>query len=70
MSLVAVGATVAATFRIAVRRNPNYWEESVNRWSIRSLTLLTLLIWLGVVILGRLIAYDHVWGSWSLSPKA
>jgi hypothetical protein len=70
MSLVAVGTAVAASFRIAVRKNPNHWEESVNRWSIRSLTLLTLLIWLGVVILGRLIAYDHVWGSWSLSPKA
>ncbi len=70
MSLVAVGTSVAAAFRIAVRKNPIYWEESVNRWSIRSLTLLILLIWLGVVILGRLIAYDHVWGSWSLSPKA
>lgn len=70
MFLVAVGTAVGASFRIAVRRNPNYWEVSVNRWSIRSLTLLTLLIWLGVVILGRLIAYDHVWGSWSLSPKA
>jgi hypothetical protein len=70
MSLVAVGTTVVAAFRIAVRRNDNYWEGSVNRWSIRSLAVLTLLIWLGVVILGRLIAYDHVWGSWSLSPKA
>ena len=27
-------------------------------------------IWVGIVVLGRLIAYDNVWGSWSLSPKA
>jgi hypothetical protein len=70
MSLVAIGTAVAASFRIALRRDHHYWEESSGRWSIKSLALLTLLLWLGVVILGRLIAYDHVWGSWSLSPKA
>jgi len=70
MCLVATGTAVAAAFRITVRRNQHYWEHSVSPWRIKSLALLTLLIWLGVVILGRLIAYDHVWGSWSLSPKA
>ena len=70
MCLVAIGAAVASVFRITVRRNQNYWEHPVSPWRIKSLALLTLLIWLGVVILGRLIAYDHVWGSWSLSPKA
>jgi hypothetical protein len=70
MSLIAIGTAVMGTFRIGVRRNQDYWEKSAGRWRIRSLALLTLLLWLGVVILGRLIAYDHVWGSWSLSPKA
>ena len=70
MCLVAIGTAVAAVFRNSVRRNRSYWEESVSGWRIKSLALLTLLIWIGVVILGRLIAYDHVWGSWSLSPKA
>jgi len=42
----------------------------VNRRSVRSLAVLTLLIWVGIVILGRLIAYDYVWGSWSLKPTA
>ena len=70
MCLVAIGTAVAAVFRNSVRKNRSYWEESVSGWRIKSLALLTLLIWLGVVILGRLIAYDHVWGSWSLSPKA
>ena len=40
------------------------------RWHTRPFALLTLLIWAGVVILGRLIAYDHIWGAWSHSPKA
>lgn len=25
----------------------------------------TFLLWLGAIVLGRLIAYDYVWGSWS-----
>jgi len=28
------------------------------------------LIWVCIIILGRLIAYDHVWGSWSPATKA
>jgi hypothetical protein len=71
MFLVAIGTVVAAAFQIALRRNELHWEKSlIHRWSIKSFAILTLLIWLGIVILGRLIAYDHVWGSWSLSPKA
>ena len=70
MSLVAIGSLVAAIFQIALKRNEHYWEKSVHRLTIKSLAVLTFLIWVGVVILGRLIAYDHVWGSWSRSPKA
>jgi hypothetical protein len=42
----------------------------VSRRGIKPLTVLTLLIWMGIIVLGRLIAYDHIWGSWSMSPKA
>jgi hypothetical protein len=71
MCLVAVGTVIAAAFQIALRRNERHWEESlINRRTTKSLAILTLLIWVGIIILGRLIAYDHVWGSWSLSPKA
>ena len=38
--------------------------------SAKPLTVLTLLVWIGIIFLGRLIAYDHIWGSWSMSPKA
>jgi len=71
MLLVGIGTLIAAAFQIALRRNEHDWEISVvNRWSIKSIAVLTFLIWVGIVILGRLIAYDHVWGSWSMSPKA
>jgi len=42
----------------------------VGRSSIKPLTVVTLLIWISIIFLGRLIAYDHIWGSWSMSPKA
>jgi hypothetical protein len=41
----------------------------VKQRSVKSLAIVTLLIWVGIVILGRLIAYDHVWGSWSVAPR-
>jgi putative copper export protein len=70
MSLVVIGTLIAAIFRMALRRNEPYWEESlVKRRTTKSIAILTLLIWLGIIILGRLIAYDHVWGSWSGAPK-
>jgi len=71
MCLVTIGTALAAAFQITLRRNVAQWETAlVNRRGIKSLALLTLLIWFGIVVLGRLIAYDHVWGSWSLSLKA
>ena len=71
MCLVAIGTLIASAFQIAVRRNGNHWEESIiKRRTTKSLAIFTLFIWVAIIILGRLIAYDHVWGSWSLSPKA
>ena len=44
------------------------WEDEVGaRAPVKVLAVVTLAIWLAVVFLGRLIAYDHVWGS--LSPS-
>lgn len=71
MGLVAIGTLIAAVFRIALRRDEHHWEQSlVKRRTTKSLAILTLLVWVGIIILGRLIAYDHVWGAWSLAPKA
>ena len=71
MFFVAVGTLIAAIFLMTLPKHQQQWEETlVNRRSIKSLAILTFLIWLGIIILGRLIAYDHVWGSWSPAPKA
>ena len=71
MSLVVVGTLIAAIFQITLRKQEQLWEETlVNRRSIKFLAILTFLIWVCIIVLGRLIAYDHVWGSWSPSTKA
>jgi hypothetical protein len=71
MSLVVLATVIAGIFGSSVRKNEAYWESSIiKNLSTKSLALFTLLIWIAIVILGRLIAYDHVWGSWSHAPKA
>ena len=68
MALVAVGAVVAVIFQSALRRHDQQWGDTlVHRPSIRTLAILTFLIWVCIIVLGRLIAYDHVWGAWSPS---
>jgi putative copper export protein len=70
MSLVAVGTLIASIFQITLRKHEQQWEEKlVHRRFIKCLAVLTFLIWLCIIILGRLIAYDHVWGSWSPATK-
>jgi hypothetical protein len=63
MFLVAVGTAIAVAFLKAVHRHEARWEEQ--RGAVKSLAILTFLIWVCIIFLGRLIAYDHVWGSWS-----
>jgi uncharacterized membrane protein YgdD (TMEM256/DUF423 family) len=70
MTLVAIGALVAMVFQRALRRHEQQWEDTlVHRRSIKALAILTFLIWVCIIVLGRLIAYDHVWGSWSPSER-
>ena len=71
MFLVALGALIAVIFLRAVRRHEQRWEEIVEkRRAVRWLAVITFLIWACIIILGRLIAYDHVWGAWSPAEKA
>ena len=68
MALVAFGATVVAIFQRTLRRHPQHWEQNlVQRASIKALAVVTFLVWSAIIVLGRLIAYDHVWGTWSPS---
>ena len=60
------GSVVAAIFQAALRRHEPPWEEAlVHRPSIKGLAILTFFVWACIIVLGRLIAYDHVWGAWS-----
>ena len=58
---------VLAPGLVAIGTALTWW---IGRSSVRPLAVLTLIIWVSVIFLGRLIAYDHIWGSWSHSPKA
>jgi len=70
MALVAIGALVAGIFQSQVRRHEQLWESTlVHRSSIKGLAVLTFLVWACIIVLGRLIAYDHVWGSWSPAAR-
>ena len=71
MVLVAVVTVIATWFNRALRQHEPYWEEALlKRRSVQGLAILTFLLWAGIIVLGRLIAYDHIWGSWSPSTKA
>lgn len=71
MFFVALITVIATGFQISLRKHERQWEETlVHRTSIKGLAILTFLIWACIIVLGRLIAYDHVWGSWSPATKA
>jgi len=68
MTLVAIGAGIAIFFQRALRRHEQHWEDTlVHHASVKGLAVGTFLIWMAIIVLGRLIAYDHVWGRWSPS---
>jgi hypothetical protein len=56
MALVALGAVIAVRLQRSAERADT---------PSKGLALLTLVIWCCIILLGRFIAYDHVWGSWS-----
>jgi hypothetical protein len=69
MALVVIGTAVAVIFQRSLRRHEAYWESAINQSHVKGLAVATLLVWVSIVVLGRLIAYDYVWGSWSTALK-
>jgi cytochrome bd-type quinol oxidase subunit 2 len=65
MVFTAVGTVLSSISIFTLRNHEQQWETLINRRSIKSLAVLTFLIFLCIIVLGRLIAYDHIWGSWS-----
>ncbi|MEO5922792.1 MAG: DUF6644 family protein [Bryobacteraceae bacterium] len=60
MALIVLGTIIAAIFRVSLRN-----DSLTARGSVKAMAVFTLLIWATIIVLGRLIAYDQVWGSWS-----
>ncbi len=71
MFFVAILAAVAMAFRVSVSRQEQRWEQVLaRRMSVRLAAVLVFLILGGIILLGRLIAYDHIWGHLSPATKA
>jgi len=69
MALVLIGGLAVFGFGRMLRKHEEIWGDTlVQRPGIKFAALATFVLWLAVIVLGRLIAYDHVWGP--LSPAA
>jgi putative copper export protein len=71
MVLVAVLTALAAMFQASVRQRDLQWDQAlVRRRSVRLAAVIIFVVLGCVIILGRLIAYDHIWGQLSPATKA
>lgn len=70
MALLLIAVLISLRFLRALKRDPVYWDQKSGTDSrIRGFAVLTIGIWVGLIFLGRFIAYDPlVWGH--LSPLA
>jgi hypothetical protein len=71
MACVATMVVIVTAFQASVRKDDQHWEHTlVRRPAVRLAALLTFVLWGCIIILGRLIAYDHIWGHLSPATKA
>ncbi len=71
MACVATLTVLAAAFQVSVARQAQRWEQTLVRRTGVRLAALAVFVILGcIIILGRLIAYDHIWGHLSPATKA
>ena len=71
MACVAAMVLIFASLQASVRKHGQRWEQSfAKRPMVRWAAMLTLVMWGCIIILGRLIAYDHIWGHLSPAAKA
>jgi hypothetical protein len=71
MSCVAAMVLIFWTFQKSVRVQGERWEQTLaQRPAVRLAAVLTFVLWGCIIVLGRLIAYDHIWGHLSPATKA
>lgn len=70
MALLAIGIVVALVFQQHLRSDPARWEGDAAAPPLtKVLALLSILVWIGIMFMGRFIAFDaQMWGT--LSPQA
>jgi hypothetical protein len=71
MGCVALLAGVVIAFQLSIGRHGQQWEQALVRHiGVRLTALLVFVVLGGIILLGRLIAYDHIWGHLSPATKA
>ena len=71
MALVATLVILAVGFQTSVRQQEQRWEQTlVRRPAVRWTAILVFVVLGCIILLGRLIAYDHIWGHLSPATKA
>ncbi len=71
MACVATLTAIAIAFQVSVTRQEQRWDQVlVRRRAVRLTALLVFVVLAGIILLGRLIAYDHIWGALSPATKA
>ncbi len=71
MVCVATLTAIAMAFQVSVRRQEQRWDQVLaGRRAVRLTALLVFVVLAGIILLGRLIAYDHIWGALSPATKA
>ena len=71
MAFVAMLVALAVCFQRSVRKQEQRWEQTLARRPGVRLAAILVFVLLGcIILLGRLIAYDHIWGHLSPATKA
>jgi hypothetical protein len=71
MVFVATLTALAVSFQGSVRKQEQRWEQTlVRRPGVRLAAVLVFVVLGCIILLGRLIAYDHIWGHLSPATKA
>lgn len=71
MVFVATLTAMAVAFQSSVRKQQQHWEQTlVRRPGVRLAAILVFVVLGCIILLGRLIAYDHIWGPLSPATKA
>ena len=70
MTLLVAAIAIAASFVVTVKKHETAWDEQLaKRAWVKMMAAVTLVIWFAIILLGRLIAYDYVWGALSPAPR-